>query len=214
MTKAKPAVREALLDAAQRLLLVQGFEATSVDEICAGAGVTKGAFFHYFKNKDKLAKATFERFCRRGAERYQGAAFVKTKDPLERLNGYIDFTISQIQHPTRDSCLVGVFAQELAPYRPDLRTMCAGMFEQWALDLKTMLDAVKQQYAPRRQVDTRSLAQHFIAVFEGSLILAKAENSVAPVRRHMRHFQEYVNALFLGSVEQARRRWKDSNPAF
>jgi TetR/AcrR family transcriptional repressor of nem operon len=201
MAKPNPAAREALLEAAQQLMLAQGFVATTVDQICQAAAVTKGAFFHYFKSKDELAKATFDRFCRRGGERYQRAPFLKKNDPLERLNGYVDFTIAQVKHPLRDSCLVGMFSQELADSHPMFRTMCDDAFTQWSAGLKTMLDEVKQRYAPKASIDTRSLADHFLAVFEGSLILAKAKNDVAPVKAQLRHFKRYVNALF----KEARR---------
>ena len=196
MAKPNPAARESLLEAAQHLMLAQGFAATTVDHICQAAAVTKGAFFHYFKSKDELAKATFDRFCRRGGERYQRAPFLKERDPLERLNGYVDFTIAQVKHPLRDSCLVGMFSQELADSHPMLRTMCDDAFTQWAAGLKTMLDEVKKRYAPRARIDTRSLAEHFLAVFEGSLILAKARNDVAPVQAQLVHFKRYVNTLF------------------
>lgn len=179
MAKPNPATRESLLEAAQQLMLAQGFTATTVDQICEAASVTKGAFFHYFSSKDELAKATFDRFCRRGGERYQSAPFLKKSDPLERLNGYVDFTIAQAKHPVRDSCLVGMFSQELADSRPEFRTMCEGAFAQWAAGLKTMLDEVKKRHAPRASIDTQSLAEHFIAVFEGSLILAKAPNATS-----------------------------------
>lgn len=196
MAKPNPRVREALLEAAQDLMLAQGFAATTVDQICEAASVTKGAFFHYFKSKDDLAKATFDRFCRRGGERYQSAPFLKKSDPLDRINGYIEFTIAQVKHPIRDSCLVGMFSQELSHSRSEYRVMCEGAFAQWAAGLGTMLHAVKTRYAPRTNIDPISLAEYFIAVFEGSLILAKAKNDVAPVRAHLRHFKRYVNALF------------------
>lgn len=179
MAKPNPATRESLLEAAQQLMLAQGFTATTVDQICEAASVTKGAFFHYFSSKDELAKATFDRFCRRGGERYQSAPFLKKSDPLERLNGYVDFTIAQAKRAVRDSCLVGMFSQELADSRPEFRTMCEGAFAQWAAGLKTMLDEVKKRHAPRASIDTQSLAEHFIAVFEGSLILAKAQNATS-----------------------------------
>ena len=196
VAKPNPRVREPLLEAAQDLMLAQGFAATTVDQICEAASVTKGAFFHYFKSKDDLARATFDRFCRRGGERYQSASFLKKSDPLERINGYIEFTIAQVKHPLRDSCLVGMFSQELAESHPVFRTMCDDAFTQWAAGLKTMLDEVKQRYAPKASIDTQTLADHFLAVFEGSLILAKAKNDVAPVKAQLHHFKRYVNALF------------------
>jgi AcrR family transcriptional regulator len=47
-------VRERILAGATRLFAEQGFEGTSVQEIVAAAGVTKGAMYHYFASKDDL----------------------------------------------------------------------------------------------------------------------------------------------------------------
>jgi len=49
--------RRKLTDATTSLILRQGFNATTVDEICAGAGLTKGSFFYHFENKDDIGQA-------------------------------------------------------------------------------------------------------------------------------------------------------------
>ncbi|WP_084215387.1 helix-turn-helix domain-containing protein [Sphingomonas sp. Ant20] len=49
--------RDKLLDAAVTLIRRNGFAATSVDQLCAAAGVTKGAFFHHFVSKEALGVA-------------------------------------------------------------------------------------------------------------------------------------------------------------
>lgn len=51
----------AILAAAERLFGANGFEATSVDEIAASAGVAKGAVYHHFQKKQDVFKAVFER---------------------------------------------------------------------------------------------------------------------------------------------------------
>ena len=58
--------KDKLMGAAQDLMLERGFTATTVDDICDKAGVTKGSFFHYFKSKDDLAKQVLGRFCAAG----------------------------------------------------------------------------------------------------------------------------------------------------
>src|SRR6266571_1105292 len=51
---ARPDARTKLLEAALSVIRTKGYSATSVDELCAAAGFTKGAFFLHFKSKDEL----------------------------------------------------------------------------------------------------------------------------------------------------------------
>ncbi|MGO4376156.1 TetR/AcrR family transcriptional regulator, partial [Paenibacillus sp. MCAF20] len=57
-----PEKKNKLLNASLQLMLSKGYYATTVDEICAEASVTKGSFFHYFKNKEDIGKATLDHF--------------------------------------------------------------------------------------------------------------------------------------------------------
>lgn len=86
--------KENILAAACKLMLQKGFNATSVDEICAAAGATKGSFFHFFKSKDDLGKAALKSFVERGRLIFESAPFQKLKDPKARLLGWIDTAIS------------------------------------------------------------------------------------------------------------------------
>ena len=49
--------RARLIEAARSLVRRKGFAATSVDDLCVAAGVTKGAFFHHFASKEALGVA-------------------------------------------------------------------------------------------------------------------------------------------------------------
>ena len=53
--------RQALVDVAERLFTEQGYAATSLDAIVAGARVTKGALYHHFAGKQALFEEVFER---------------------------------------------------------------------------------------------------------------------------------------------------------
>ena len=62
----KAEVREALLQAADRLFAEQGFDATTIEEIAARAGVSRRTFFRYFETKEAIVfpqtHARFEMF--------------------------------------------------------------------------------------------------------------------------------------------------------
>src|SRR6267378_7557597 len=86
-----PDTKRKLVDAGVKLMRAHGFNATTVDEICAAAGVTKGGFFHYFKSKDDLASAAVTRFYDMKAKQFADAPFRNLADPLERVFGRLDF---------------------------------------------------------------------------------------------------------------------------
>jgi TetR/AcrR family transcriptional repressor of nem operon len=195
-------VRETLLEVARRQMLSRGFAATTIDDICAGARVTKGAFFHYFRTKDDLGRAVLQHHCQAVGRAYAGADFAASADPLQRLHGYIDLTIELCRDPIRDGCLVGAFAQELSDTHPAIRADCCQAFEQWTQGLRAMLDDVARRYRPREPVDTRSLADHFIAVFEGALVLGRVRGDAAAVRQSLDHFRRYVTSLFAAAKEK------------
>ena len=53
--------RQRIIETATNLFSSHGFCATSIDDILKGVGITKGAFYHYFKGKDHLCEVILER---------------------------------------------------------------------------------------------------------------------------------------------------------
>jgi TetR/AcrR family transcriptional repressor of nem operon len=192
-----PATKEKLLETAQHLMLAKGYTATSVEEICEAANFTKGSFFHYFASKEDLGKAVLDRYVNGVFSAVHNESFLKKSDPLQRLYGYIDFMIALSKDPARRSgCLLGNFAQVLTDTHPEIRTQCAIHFDLWADMLKKELDAAKAMYKVK-ELDTGTLADHFIALFEGSLMLAKTRQDLDVVANNLNHFKNYLKTIFL-----------------
>jgi TetR/AcrR family transcriptional regulator, transcriptional repressor for nem operon len=76
MSRTKPPQqrRADLLAAGQAMFLAKGIAATSLDDITARAGVSKGLFYLYFGSKEDLVFALQEQFAREFAERILAAA--------------------------------------------------------------------------------------------------------------------------------------------
>lgn len=199
MRKSQPdsPTKQKLLAAAQNLMLAKGFTATTVDEVCESAGLTKGSFFHYFETKETLGKAVLDRYVSTMFQAIKTAPFLKNDDPLQRIYGYVGFLIEMSRNPaTQSGCLLGTFSQELSDAHPDIRKACAQHFVHWANVLRLDLESAKAKYARRKRWDPAALAEHIISVLEGSLILAKAKQDYGVVERNLMHLKQYLTILF------------------
>jgi len=84
--------RSKLLEAAFSTIREKGYAATSVDELCARAGVTKGAFFHHFPSKNSLAVAATNRWSELSIALFAAAPYHRFDDPLDRVLGLPRFS--------------------------------------------------------------------------------------------------------------------------
>ena len=194
--RASSPTKEKLLDAAERLMLAKGFAATTLDDICGAAKLTKGSFFHYFENKDQLGREVLERFCASGQTLHQACCGDDT-DPLKRVYAYIDNAIKMSRAPAMSNgCLLGLFSQELCDTNPKIRAACKKGFDGWAKSFGQVVAKAKAAYVPRAPFDPQELAEHLIAVMEGSMILGKARRDMSIVGQHLTHFKAYVKSLF------------------
>jgi AcrR family transcriptional regulator len=78
--------RGELLDCAQALFLARGYDNASLNDVIAEAGVSKGAFYHYFSSKEALLEALAERLARQALADVQGVLDDPDLDALTRLN--------------------------------------------------------------------------------------------------------------------------------
>lgn len=131
--------RSRILEAALRLFSQSGYEAASVDDICAAAGVSKGAFYHHFPTKqavflqllDNWLAGLDEQFsqARQGAENVAKIFMRMTasvpgifRDADRRLPMFLEFWAQA----SRDEA---VWKATIAPYRR-YRDYFAGLIQQ------------------------------------------------------------------------------------
>jgi AcrR family transcriptional regulator len=75
--------KRALVDVATKLFAEQGYGATSLDQIVAGARVTKGALYHHFSGKQAVFEAVFEKIESDASTKIR-KALKGSKDPWEK----------------------------------------------------------------------------------------------------------------------------------
>jgi TetR/AcrR family transcriptional regulator, transcriptional repressor for nem operon len=190
--------REKLIEAAIATVRYKGFSATSVDEICQAAGVTKGAFFHHFASKEALAVAAASAWTDIAEQRiFTAPDWVRIADPLDRLMGHIEFRLAMLNGPAEDfTCFVGTMVQEVYNSSDPIRAACDASITAYAKRLAEDIQPVIDQYDIGHDVSALGLAYHIQAVLQGAFILAKAKGDPAIARDSVVHLKRYALMLF------------------
>jgi TetR/AcrR family transcriptional regulator, transcriptional repressor for nem operon len=189
--------RSKLLDAAVEIIRQKGYAATSVDELCARAGVTKGAFFHHFPSKDSLAVAAANYWQELSDALFAAAPYHRLNDPLDRILGYLDFRKAMLRGDVAEfSCLAGTMLQEAYQTHPDIRLACDATIGSHAATVESDIADAMKLYRIRAPWTAESLALHTQAVLQGAFILAKAKCHAAVAENSIEHLRRYVELLF------------------
>jgi TetR/AcrR family transcriptional regulator, transcriptional repressor for nem operon len=199
--------RSKLLDAAISIIRKKGYAASSVEELCARAGVTKGAFFHHFPSKDSLAIAAVNQWTDRTAAVFAAAPYHRFDDPLERVLGYLDFRKAMLRGDVAEfTCLAGTMVQEAYGTHPEIRRACEASIDSHAAKVESdIADAMKRHHlcAPWTAA---SLARYTQAVLQGSFILAKSQGDATVAEASIDHLHRYIEVLFRRPSKKTSRR--------
>jgi len=193
----KENARTKLLNAAMGVVREKGYTATSVDELCEAAGVTKGAFFHHFKSKEDLAVAAANYWSEVTGHLFASAPYRKLAGPLDRVFGYLDFRAALVRGTVPEfTCLVGTMVQEAYSTNPAIRDACQRSIFGHAAEVAKDIAAAKAARVPHAKWDPESVALHTQAVIQGAFILAKAKDDSEVATESIGHLRRYIEFLF------------------
>ncbi|MEZ5513251.1 MAG: TetR/AcrR family transcriptional regulator [Steroidobacteraceae bacterium] len=196
-TTSKPNAKTQLLDAALGVIRTKGYSGTTVDELCAAAGVTKGAFFHHFKSKDDLAVAAADHWSEVTSALFAAAPYHELADPFDRVIGYLEFRKALLRGGVPEfTCLVGTMVQETYETAPPIRDACERCISSHAATLEADIEAAIAARRLSPEWTAASLALHTQAVLQGAFILAKAKGGPEIAAESVDHLIRYVRLLF------------------
>ena len=198
--------RQKLLDAALAVIREKGYVATTVDELCARAGVAKGSFFHHFNGKEALAVGAANYWSETTSSLFASAPYHTHKDPLDRVLGYIDFRRALLKGGVPDfTCLVGTMVQEVYETHPAIRDACDDSISSHAEKVETDIAEAMKQRGVRGDWTAKSLALHTQAVLQGAFILAKAKGGADIAISSVDHLRCYIELLFQAPNQKGRK---------
>jgi AcrR family transcriptional regulator len=182
------ATTTALVSAARELFAQDGYAATSLDAVCAHAGVTKGALYHHFEGKRELLAAVFSLEQKRlGAATV--AAYTSVDDPWAAVEAGCRAFIEACQEP-------GVQRIVLLDAPPALgwetiRRLETGSLAMMQLGIERAIDAGRiGRHAPRPLAHLL-----FGAVCELAMAVARSENQEMALRESVAELGRLLDAL-------------------
>lgn len=199
----KQSAKDRIIEKAIDLFRRIGYLAATVDQVCAAAGVSKGAFFHHFASKEELAEACLARWSSMLQEMEQGAAFSRETDPMEKLAGAMQFYIGVFESPeVIKSCLAGTTVQEVSETHPRLREASNACFTAGRIRFAALID--EAAVACGKSVDSRSMASLWLAAMQGGLLLYKASRDPKVIRNTLSQVRDYILSQLAASDEAIR----------
>jgi TetR/AcrR family transcriptional repressor of nem operon len=175
--------RGLLLKAAFEEIWSRGYSATSVDEIIAKTGFTKGAFYHHFGSKKQLALAVLEEIIGGMTRSRWVDPYAGLDDPLTPFITWLrDYHNSDCAYDVSHGCPLNNISQELSNVDSDFQRETAALFELWIDSIAEMIARSSANGYARRDVDAKRTAVFFIAAFEGGISLAKSMHRPAPLQ--------------------------------
>jgi TetR/AcrR family transcriptional repressor of nem operon len=176
--------RQRLIEAARNVIYAHSYEAVSVDELCAAAGVNKSSFYHFFSSKQELVLVALDSQWQWFEETILKPTFANALPPQERIVRFFDLILKQQQAQKQTDghirgCPLGNLTLEMSTQDELIRARVEQFFQAWLSYFERMLHDAKAQGIVPSTLDTAVTAQALLAYFEGVVLLAKGRNDPA-----------------------------------
>lgn len=190
--------RERILDAAEHLVIENGFAATSLDQVIKAAGTSKGAFFHHFDSKLDLARSLTERYVAADVGQLRAAleATVSVVDPAERVVAFIRYFEDAAEDlmSAQSNCLYVAVLTEQQLVSNGTADLINEAIELWRKEIAELLVAA----STARDLslgDIDALADHVFVTFEGAFLLCRSTGSPEHMRAQLRVLRHLLSGV-------------------
>jgi TetR/AcrR family transcriptional regulator, transcriptional repressor for nem operon len=161
----KTKARAALIDAGARSLKTSGFKGIGVDGLAASAGVTSGAFYSNFPNKEAMLEAVIDAFV--GEPFVSGTESATVAEGRSRLLSFVEdyISIDHCAHPA-EGCVMPSLSADVSRAQPSVRQAYERKISTLAQRIASVLDGDSSERERR--------AWSIVALMVGSVTISRA----------------------------------------
>jgi TetR/AcrR family transcriptional repressor of nem operon len=186
--------REAVLEAATRLMHVRGYQNTSLDDVLRESGVGKGNFYHHFRSKEDLGYAILDQIIALFLEKTLEPCFSGADVPrLAQIRCFLDRVLdAQRQRKCVGGCAMGNLASELSDVHEGFRARLASVFTAWRERLTVVLREAQARGEVVEACDPESVGHLLVAALEGSILLSKVSKDISVMEQCVIELKRYL----------------------
>ncbi len=165
--------RQSIVEKAAVIFNRNGYQRTSMSMLTKAMGLTKGAIYGHFPDKDALAVEAFRHSVRQTSERVRDR-LLPLESPVERLRAFARTFLDFYEDTVKSGgCPVLNTAADADDAHPLLHEEVSRVLTAWEERLVAMVAAGKENGELRPDADGRLFATTFIALVEGGILMAK-----------------------------------------
>jgi TetR/AcrR family transcriptional repressor of nem operon len=164
-----------ILDIAERLVQVRGFNGFSYADIASELGISKASLHYHFAGKAELGEALVARYAARFAEALE-AINERGGDAIAKLEAYASIYAEVLRDGRM--CLCGMLAAEYDTLPKPMRKAIIGFFDDSEAWLTGVLEQGEQEGSLTLDGRTRDGAQTIVSGLEGALLVARPYGDV------------------------------------
>jgi TetR/AcrR family transcriptional repressor of nem operon len=165
--------RQTIIEKAAVIFNKNGYQRTTMSTLTEALGLTKGAIYGHFTDKDALAVEAFRYSVQQVSERVRVRLYLY-EGAVDKLRGFattfLDFFDEIVQS---GGCPILNTAADSDDAHPQLHGEVRRVLTAWEGRLVAMVNAGKESGEIRADADAELFAATFIALIEGGILLAK-----------------------------------------
>jgi TetR/AcrR family transcriptional repressor of nem operon len=186
--------REAILEAATRLMHVQGYQNTSLDDVLRDSGVGKGNFYYHFHSKEDLGYAIIDQLVARFLGRTLEPCFSDAgASRLGQIRCFLDRVLeAQRLRNCVGGCAMGNLACELSDVHEGFRARLASVFTAWRERLTLVLSEAQQRGEVVDRCQPEATGHLLVAGLEGAMLLSKVSKDIRVMEQCVMELKRYL----------------------
>jgi TetR/AcrR family transcriptional repressor of nem operon len=187
--------REDILEKAQEIIKVRGFNNTGVNDILKAAEIPKGSFYNFFSSKEEFGIHLLDYYGEKSLKFIEEFLSNPTESPLNRLKSFYQYLVDSPETSKNfGGCLVYNMASEMGMISDALAEATNRNFMLWVDRIAICVKEAQEQEEISRSFDPKELAEYMHMTISGSMARAKVTRSSVPLQLTYNNLFNYIES--------------------